>query len=549
MNMPRRMTPTMMAYPLGTSIILRHGLRLYRDRTIFEYDGRRLQPRSYGAVADGAARLATALKRLGVGRNDRVATFCWNHVPHFQAYFAVPGIGAVLHTLNIRLSPDQLRYIIRDAEDRLLIADASLLPLLRGVIEDCPTLEGILVVGGEAAGLPFPVPVHDFASMIESAEPIQEWPVPDENEAAVLCYTSGTTGNPKGVVYSHRTIFLHSLASLGAGTFALTEADRILLVPPMFHANAWGLPYSGWLAGSGFVLPGPHGKAVDIAAMMRLGCPTFSAMVPTIINDLLALHAMQPVPMESLRVLVSGGSAVSRALIERVRAVWGVPVLQGWGMTETSPLCALSTPPAEAGDNEALDFRAKSGRPVPGIEVRIVDDLGAAVAENGEQVGELQLRGPWVASGYHGVQGVDGPLSPDGWLQTGDVGTIDSAGFVVITDRAKDIIKSGGEWISSTELESVLQAHESVAEAAVIGIPDPRWEERPLAIIVPRTASSVNFQDLAGFLSGRVARLAIPDCWATVGDLPRTSVGKVDKRGLRQMVAEGVLVPERTMRP
>lgn len=543
------MQATMMACPLGTQMILRHGLRLHGRRTIAEYDGSGLRATSFAALADEAARLASVLRAFGIGHNDRVATFCWNHVPHFAAYFAVPGIGAVLHTLNIRLSRDQLRYIIRDAEDRLLIVDASLLPLLDGVLEDCPSVEAILIVGGDIPAVRVPVPAHSIHALLADAQPLREWPALDEADAAVVCYTSGTTGNPKGVVYSHRTIFLHSLASLGAGTFGLTEADRILLVPPMFHANAWGLPYSGWLAGSTFVLPGPHLKAADIAAMAHMARPTFTAMVPTVINDLLALHALDPVPLDSLRVLVSGGSAVSRALIDRVRGTWGVPVLQGWGMTETSPLCALSAPPADANENDAQAFRAKSGRPVPGIEVRIVDDGGQPLAEDGQQVGELQLRGPWVARGYHGIADAAGPLTSDGWLKTGDVGTIDAAGFVTITDRAKDIIKSGGEWISSTELESALQGHESVAEAAVIGIPDPRWEERPLAVIVPRPDQTPDFQSLAGFLAGRVARLAIPDSWAMVGALPRTSVGKVDKRSLRQMAADGALVVSRTMRP
>ncbi len=366
-----------------------------------------------------------------------------------------------------------------------------------------------------------------------------DWPELDETSAAVACYTSGTTGNPKGVVYSHKSIFVHSLGSMGVDTFAVSQRDRILLMPPMFHANAWGFPYSGWFAGAGFVMPGADLGPVEVRAMIEAERPTFTAMVPTLLNDLLRAHASHPLDMSSFRVIVSGGSAVAPALIDQVREAWGLPVMQGWGMTETSPMCALSAPPVDALPEEETGWRAKSGRPVPGVEVRIVDDAGARLPEDGETVGALELRGPWIARGYHDHPDPP-PLSPDGWLRTGDVGTIDARGYVQITDRVKDVIKSGGEWISSVELENLLVRHPAVAEAAVIAVPDPRWEERPLAVIVP-AGDAPDPEALRRHLSVDVARFWLPDYWAVVSQLPRTSVGKTDKKALRALVAEGAI--------
>jgi len=312
----------------------------------------------------------------------------------------------------------------------------------------------------------------------------------------------------------------------------------------MFHANAWGLPYSGWFAGSRFVMPVSFLQPEHVRRMIASERPTFTAMVPTLVNDLLRAHRDAPLDMSSFRVIVSGGSAVAPALIERVRDTWGVPVLQGWGMTETSPLCALSVPPVDAPADEETYWRASSGRPVPGVEVRAVDDEARVVPNDGETVGALQLRGPWVARGYHELDDA-GTLSDDGWLRTGDVGTIDRRGYVRITDRAKDVIKSGGEWISSVELEGLLLRHAGVADAAVIGVPDPRWEERPLALIVASPGSAPTPAQLRAHLMRSVARFWLPDYWAIVPDLPRTSVGKVDKKALRAMVADGRITPVR----
>lgn len=543
------MLATMMSMPMSVQMIMRYGARHHAPSTVVTFDGSGYRRATFADVADRAARLGAALQGLGIERGDRVATFCWNHQQHLEAYLAIPSMGAVLHTLNTRLFSDQIAYIADHADDRALIADASLLPQLRDVLPRTPSIKTLIVVGAyEPGAISFDGEILDYEALIARHAALTEWPELDENMAAVACYTSGTTGNPKGVVYSHKTIFVHSLASMGVDTFAISQHDRILLLPPMFHANAWGLPYSGWFAGSGFVMPGPHLQPDKVRAMILSERPTFTAMVPTLLNDLIRSHQQSPLDMSSFRVIVSGGSPVSAALVERVRDTWNVPVLQGWGMTETSPLCALSGPPAGTEQRDESTWRSKSGRPVPGVEVRIVDDDGKRMPHDGKSVGALQLRGPWIARGYHLQQGGD-VLSPDGWLKTGDVGTIDERGYVQITDRMKDVIKSGGEWISSAELEGHLARHPSVGEAAVIAVADPRWEERPLAVIVPAQSPATNSEIAPGalrtHLAGMVAKFWLPEYWAFVSELPKTSVGKIDKRALRDMVATGKIVYRR----
>ena len=389
--------------------------------------------------------------------------------------------------------------------------------------------------------------MHLYEALLAEQEPLDEWPNLDENEAAVLCYTSGTTGNPKGVAYSHRSIFLHSLASMGADSFAISHRDRILMLPPMFHANAWGTPFSGWFAGADLVLPGPHLQPEKIARAIALTKPSFTAAVPTILNDLLQLHARAPLDLSCFRTIISGGSAVSPALIEKVYAAWGVWLVQGWGLTETSPLCVLSHPPRDAAPNEESAWRAKSGRPVAGIEVRIVDEQGALLPEDGVTAGNLQLRGPWIACSYFRQAESESPATPDGWLRTGDAGTIDARGYVQIVDRTKDLIKSGGEWISSVELENWIARYPGVYEVAVIGVPDPRWEERPLAVLALGEGVSVEFSELRTFLAKHIAKFMVPEYWALCPRLPKTSIGKIDKKQLRQDAAAGVLCYIREM--
>lgn len=532
------MDATMMHEPLGTATIVAHGERIHATSRIGLFDGKHVAWRSYAETAERARRLAAALQAAGVGPNTRVATLSWNDFAHFEAYLAVPAMGAVLHTLNLRLHPDQLRYIMADAEDAFLIADGQLLAGLLPQMNASDTLVRIIVTGDTAGLAGLEKPWTPYEAFIAEQAPLTDFPFPDEAAAAATCYTSGTTGDPKGVVYSHRTIFLHSLASMAANAFALSERDTILLLPPMFHANAWGLPFSGWLAGADFVLPGPHLQPEAIRAMIRAAAPTFTATVPTILNDLLLADASDPVDMSSFRVIVAGGSAVSEGLIRDVERRWAIPLIQGWGMTETSPLCVLSHPPADVPPDDARRLRAKSGRPVAGVRVRLVDDAGQPVAEDGRSVGRLQLRGAWIARGYHRGAGA-GVLTGDGWLDTGDAGTIDERGYVQVTDRLKDLIKSGGEWIPSAELENHVASLPGVDLAAVIGIADPRWEERPLAIVTTLDGARPNFAGLRSALQGQIARFWIPEYWAHADTLPLTSVGKIDKQALRAAVADG----------
>lgn len=538
------MDATMMHEPLGTATIFAHGERIHATSRIGLFDGEQVAWRSFAETAERARRLAAALQAVGVGPNTRVATLSWNDFAHFEAYLAVPAMGAVLHTLNLRLHPDQIRFIMADAEDALLIADG---PLLAGLLPQVNSLEGLerVIVTGDTARLAgLEKPWTSYEDFIAGHAPLAEFPAPDETAAAATCYTSGTTGNPKGVVYSHRTIFLHSLASMAANAFALSDRDMILLMPPMFHANAWGLPYSGWLAGADFVLPGPHLQPEAIRRMIRVTAPTFTATVPTILNDLLRADANDPVDMASFRVIVAGGSAVSEGLIAEVERRWNVPLIQGWGMTETSPLCVLSHPAADTAGDSARHLRAKSGRPVAGVSVRLVGDDGKRVAEDGKSVGRLQLRGAWIARGYHRGAGAD-VLTADGWLDTGDAGTIDERGYVQVTDRMKDLIKSGGEWIPSAELENHVASLAGVDLAAVIGVADPRWEERPLAIVTTTDGARPDFAGLRRALNDRVARFWIPEYWAHADTLPLTSVGKIDKQALREAVATGKTAFER----
>ena len=531
------MQSTIMDVPIGTQMIFRHGLRVHGEREILSFDGAQFKSATYFEIAERAARLAQALGALGIGSNDRVATYCWNHQPHMEAYLAVPSMGAVLHTLNVRLGADQIHFIANHAQDRVIIADATLIGQIASILPNLPTLEAVIIVGAPIELPGFRGRIFSYEALLAAHPPLEEWPLIDERSAAVACYTSGTTGDPKGVVYSHRSIFMHSLASMGADTFAISQTDRILLLPPMFHANAWGLPYSGWFAGSSFILPGPHLQPDKIRIMIEAQRPSFTATVPTILNDLLRAHEERPIDMSSFRVLVSGGSAVSAALIDRVRRTWKLPVVQGWGMTETSPLCVLSHPPLGTPPGDEAMWRAKSGRPVPGVEVRIVDLDGQRLSENGATTGSLQLRGPWIAQGYHDSD--DSVLSADGWLVTGDVGTIDRLGYVQITDRTKDVIKSGGEWISSIDLENRLSAFPEVAEVAVIAVADERWEERPLVLVVAAKGTSPSPLAMRSALLRDLPKFCVPEYWTQLQSLPRTSVGKIDKRALRTALLAG----------
>jgi fatty-acyl-CoA synthase len=533
------MQSSMMHIPMTTQMIMNHGARIHAESQIISHAKPELISTPFREVFTRSNQLASALDELGVAVGDRVATLCWNHQAHMEAYLAIPSMGAVMHTLNLRLFPEQLAYIINHAEDKVLIVDAELLYLLEPIASELSSVEQLIIVGSTETQPNMPWQTHSYEALVDSHSADFSWPELEETAAAVICYTTGTTGNPKGVVYSHKTIFVHTLASMGRDTFAIAQDDRILLLPPMFHANAWGLPYSCWFAGADLILPGPHMKTADIRSLIEQFRPTFTATVPTLINDLLQAHRESPIDMSCFRVLVSGGSPVAPVLIDKVNEVWGVPVLQGWGMTETSPLCALSIPPRGTAAEDEAGWRAMAGRPVPGMMVRICDEDDNRLAEDGNTIGELQLRGPWVTKSYY-RQESSGALSVDGWLKTGDLGTINAQGYVHITDRLKDVIKSGGEWISSVELEALLLKAANIAEAAVIAIPDAKWEERPLALIkLDDPAQAADFSAIREQLKSVVAKFWVPEYWAVVAELPRTSVGKIDKKLIRSQFDTG----------
>jgi fatty-acyl-CoA synthase len=515
------MLSTMQDFPLTIPAIARHGGRFFGDRVVVTFDPSAPQSRTFGEILERSERLARVLDDLGVGEGDRVATLCWNHAEHMEAYVAVPSMGAVLLTLNLRLHADQLRQIVSHAQPRVLVVDRSLLELARAFIEETRSLQHVLVVG------------DSYDEAVAATEPGFEWPEIEERAAAAMCYTTGTTGLPKGVVYSHRSTYLHSLACAAPNAFGLGERDRILLVVPMFHAAGWGLPYTALFMGCDLLMPREFLQGQHLAAFIEAQRATFAAGVPTVLDDLLREGLAAGRDLSSLRLLIGGGAAVPPSLIERwARA--GVELVQGWGMTETSPLAALAWPPR--GDEDDLVVRARTGRPIHGVELRIVDDQGTSVPADGLSVGELEVRGPWVTGGYYKDPAPE--RFHDEWLRTGDVGFMDERGYVQITDRLKDVIKSGGEWISSIDLEKALSGHPAVREAAVIGVPDERWTERPLALIVSdRQAAAA--EDLRGYLADRVARWWIPERWAFVNEIPKTSVGKIDKKLLRQQAADG----------
>jgi fatty-acyl-CoA synthase len=548
-KMPNVVTPsTMQDFPLSIVAILRHGQRVYAQSECVTWTDTGTRRASFAEVGAGAARLANALASLGVERGDRVGTFCWNSQEHLEAYLAVPSMGAVLHTLNIRLFPEQLAYVINHAQDKLIILDDSLVPMLAKVAADLQTVERFVVIGdGDASELQSVVrnvEILRYDDLVNAAAGEFAWPEVDERQAAALCYTSGTTGNPKGVAYSHRSAYLHSLASTTPAALNLSERDRILTIVPMFHANAWGIPYAAFVCGASLVMPSRFLQAEPLTRMVKEERVTFSGAVPTIWADILRYGEDHEIDLSSIRMIICGGSSVPRSLMERFEERYGVRIVQAWGMTETSPLAAVAHPPAsvEIGGADEMDWRARTGRIISGVELRIVDDAGNPLPWDDDAVGEIEVRGPWITGDYFGDPSPE--KFDDGWLRTGDVGSVNAQGFVQITDRAKDVIKSGGEWISSVELENHLMAHPEVVEASVIGVPDPRWAERPLACVVRKSGSPVDAAALAAFLGTQVAKWQIPERWAFIAEVPKTSVGKFDKKVLRARHEKGELSVE-----
>lgn len=537
------MYSTMQEFPLTISAIMRHGCGIHGSRQVITATGDGYRHTSYREVGRQAAQLANALRGLGVTGDQRVATFMWNNVEHLVAYLAVPSMGAVLHTLNIRLFPEQIAYVANEAEDQVILVDASVCKLLAPVLPDLETTHTVIVVGEpDAAELEAfkesGQTVLRYADVIGSESTDFDWPQLDENSAAAMCYTSGTTGNPKGVVYSHRSSFLHTMAACTANGLGVGSGDRVLPIVSMYHANGWGLPYAALMAGADLVLPDRHLDAKSLIHMVETLRPTFAGAVPTIWNDV--MHQLEKDPdhdMSSLRMVACGGSAVPLSLMQTFQEKHDVQIRQLWGMTETSPLATMAWPPPGTPDDQHWAFRATQGQPLCGVETRIVDDDGQVLPNDGKAVGEVEVRGPWIAGSYY--RGHDESKFDSGWLRTGDVGRIDEHGFITLTDRSKDVIKSGGEWISSVELENNLIAHPDVLEAAVVGVPDERWQERPLAVVVVREDATVSAGDLRKFLTDRVVRWWLPERWAFADEIPRTSVGKYDKKTIRSRYADG----------
>jgi fatty-acyl-CoA synthase len=463
---------------------------------------------TFGEVSKRVDRLARVLGTLGVQQGDRVGTFAWNNQSHFELYMAVPCVGAVLHTLNIRLFEEQLTYIVNHAQDRVIFVDGSLVPLLEKLAPSFADVEHYVVMGGDGdfADCALPNALRYEELLAEAGSASFDYPEIDERQAAALCYTSGTTGNPKGVLYSHRSISLHSTATLMKDALGLSSVDRVLAVVPMFHANAWGLPHGAALAGADLILPDRNLGAEPLAQLIEAERPTLMGCVPTIFADMLRYADEHTgVDLASLQNAACGGSAVPKQLMKDFEERHGVRIFQAWGMTETSPVATYSRPDeARPHDDEYWEGRARQGKPLPWVELRLIGDDGEEVAWDGQATGEIEVRGPWVAARYFRE---DDPEKFDaGWLRTGDIASVNTEGSVQITDRAKDVIKSGGEWISSVELEIEVMAHPDVVEAAVIAKPDERWAERPLCCVVLREEASTSADELVEHLRGRVAK-------------------------------------------
>ena len=485
-----------------------------------------------GECAQRARRVASGLADLGIESGDRVATLLWNQTEHLELYFAVPSMGAVIHTLNPRLSADELSYIAADAGDRVIVVDESLLHVLDSIDWD---FEQVIVVSDSSPAGSIP-----YESLVASSDPMT-WPAIDERRAAAMCYTSGTTGRPKGVVYSHRALVLHSLVLPLPDIFGISSRDVIMPVVPMFHVNAWGLPFVAAFTGAGLVLPGPRLDPVSLLDLLAVERVTLTAGVPTVFMGVLEALDAEPDRWDlgSLQRVNLGGAAISTSLIEGLDR-HGLTIIQGWGMTETSPLgtvCRLPVEMEAADADEQHEYRARAGTPIPFIEIRARNDDGTLIPWDDQALGELEIRGPWVAAAYHRGTGSD-KFTDDGWFRTGDVVRINERGCMRICDRAKDLVKSGGEWISSVDLENQLMTHSAVAEAAVIAIPDERWGERPLAAVVLRDGMEAEPDDLRAHLGSEFAKWQLPDRIEFIEAIPRTATGKFRKTALRERFAD-----------
>jgi fatty-acyl-CoA synthase len=525
----------MMDFPLTLSAIFRRAEQMFRRREIVSRQAdKSIHRYTYADWAARTRRLAQALLDQGIRPGDRVATLGWNHGSHLEAYFGIPLVGAVLHTLNLRLHPDELAYIVNHAGDRAVLVDETLLPLWEQVRPHVKVPIAIVV----GATRPVPDGYLEYESLLAAAAPVADLPDPGENDAVAMCYTTGTTGAPKGVLYSHRALVLHTLGLSVNDVMGIRETDTVMPVVPMFHANAWGMPFAAVMNGSKLVMPGPHLDPASIVDLFQRERVTVTGGVPTIWMGVMQYLDAHPgeFDLSCIRAMYVGGSAVPQSMIEGFEKKYSLRIFQAWGMTEMSPLGTTGhLPPflADAPDEERFKFRAKQGRPAPFVEVRARNEDGL-VPWDGRTMGELEVRGPWIASAYYNRDDCGDRFTDDGWFRTGDIATIDPEATIQIQDRTKDLIKSGGEWISSVALECALMGHPAVAEAAVIPVMHPKWSERPLAVVVLKPGASATPSELRGFLAPQFPKFCLPDAFEFIDAIPRTSAGKFKKSALRE---------------
>ncbi len=534
---------TMMNYQLTIDRILEHANRMYPKKLIkTKLPNGEMVSHTYADLYSRSKKLGNVLEKLGVKPGDRVGTFAWNNIEHVEFYFGIPGAGAICHTLNIRLFPDQLSYVVNHAEDKVIFIDGTLLKLFEKASDNIKGVEHYILFNAPKDVETTLENILFYEDLMAEVDANFEWKSTDENMGMAMCYTSGTTGEPKGVIYSHRSMYLHTMAESLASTMALTESDVILPVVPQFHAMAWGLPYAAAMVGAELIMPGPHLKPEPLAELIANEKVTVAAGVPSIWNGLYHELMKNPRDTSSVRASLVGGSAMPRSLVEAFEKDLNISVLHAWGMTETSPMGSVSKLLKRHEGlplDEQWDLKAKQGYAIPGIEMRIIGEEGEELPWDGVAVGELQVRGPWTAGSYYKQE--SDQFTDDGWFRTGDVVTINDDKFMTITDRTKDLIKSGGEWISSVELENALIAHPDVLEAAVIAIPDEEWSERPLAVTVRASGKEITSDELEEFLRPKFAKFWLPNEYIFIDEIPKTSVGKFDKKLLRQRHSDGEL--------
>ena len=529
-----------MDYPLTLTQFFERARKIFHRKTMAtRVPGLGLQRYTYADYTDRVCRLSAALAGLGLKKGDRVGTFAWNSHRHLEIYFAAPLMGMVLHTVNIRLSARDLTYIINHAEDKVLIVDASLWHLLEPIRKDLKSVRHFIVMK-DSPTAEIPAGVLDYEALVADAKPLETWPKLDETDAAGMCYTSGTTGHPKGVLYTHRGIYLHCFSSSTVDVLGICERDVILHIVPMFHANAWCVPFAGVMNGSTQIFGGPNPQPRDIIEIVHNEHVTVVGAVPTVWIAIQAILEKEPQwDISSIRCIPIGGSAAPKSLIELFDKKYGAYMLHAWGMTEMTPLGTVCRPRSYTDslpEEERYNIRAKQGAMVAGVDMRIVDEGGKVQPWDGKSVGEIQVRGPWVTSGYYNNPAGAAQFTEDGWFRTGDVASIDSEGYVQITDRTKDLIKSGGEWISSVDMETAIMDHPKVLEAAVIAVPHQQWQERPLACVVPKPEfkDTLTEKEILDHLTSRVAKWWLPDEVVFIDAVPKTSVGKFDKKVLRE---------------